>query len=107
MRFPLASFTIGLPGAVLNTTVASLASHLIVMRNGRVVEEGPAAELFGQMFTSVISPWKLVFCTRWLYGIGWGTTTSDITGIRNWYSEVSAMPTPFQPNDGSSRSRSA
>jgi microcin C transport system ATP-binding protein len=26
--------------------VASLASHLIVMRNGKVVEEGPAAELF-------------------------------------------------------------
>src|ERR1700722_360560 len=26
--------------------VASLASHLIVMRHGRVVEEGPAAELF-------------------------------------------------------------
>jgi microcin C transport system ATP-binding protein len=27
--------------------VASLASHLIVMRHGRVVEEGPASELFG------------------------------------------------------------
>jgi len=27
--------------------VASLASHLIVMRHGKVVEEGPAAELFG------------------------------------------------------------
>ena len=26
--------------------VASLASHLIVMRHGKVVEEGPAAELF-------------------------------------------------------------
>jgi microcin C transport system ATP-binding protein len=26
--------------------VASLASHLIVMRNGKVVEEGPAADLF-------------------------------------------------------------
>jgi microcin C transport system ATP-binding protein len=26
--------------------VASLASHLIVMRRGKVVEEGPAAELF-------------------------------------------------------------
>jgi microcin C transport system ATP-binding protein len=26
--------------------VASLASHLIVMRCGKVVEEGPAAELF-------------------------------------------------------------
>ena len=26
--------------------VAALASHLIVMRNGKVVEEGPAAELF-------------------------------------------------------------
>ena len=26
--------------------VASLASHLIVMRNGRVVEEGPASQLF-------------------------------------------------------------
>jgi microcin C transport system ATP-binding protein len=26
--------------------VASLASHLIVMRLGKVVEEGPAAELF-------------------------------------------------------------
>lgn len=26
--------------------VGSLASHLIVMRNGRIVEEGPAAELF-------------------------------------------------------------
>jgi len=26
--------------------VASLASHLIVMRQGKVVEEGPAAELF-------------------------------------------------------------
>ena len=28
--------------------VASLASHLIVMRQGKVVEEGPAAELFKQ-----------------------------------------------------------
>ena len=28
--------------------VASLASHLIVMREGRVVEEGPAAALFKQ-----------------------------------------------------------
>jgi microcin C transport system ATP-binding protein len=28
--------------------VASLASHLIVMRHGKVVEEGPAAELFKQ-----------------------------------------------------------
>jgi microcin C transport system ATP-binding protein len=27
--------------------VASLASHLIVMRHGKVVEEGPASELFG------------------------------------------------------------
>src|SRR5690606_41328884 len=27
--------------------VASLASHLIVMRQGKVVEEGPASELFG------------------------------------------------------------
>jgi microcin C transport system ATP-binding protein len=26
--------------------VASLASHLIVMRQGKVVEEGPASELF-------------------------------------------------------------
>jgi microcin C transport system ATP-binding protein len=26
--------------------VASLASHLIVMRHGKVVEEGPASELF-------------------------------------------------------------
>jgi len=26
--------------------VASLASHLIVMRHGKVVEEGPAMELF-------------------------------------------------------------
>jgi microcin C transport system ATP-binding protein len=26
--------------------VAALASHLIVMRNGKVVEEGPAVELF-------------------------------------------------------------
>ena len=26
--------------------VASLASHLIVMRNGKVVEEGPASDLF-------------------------------------------------------------
>jgi microcin C transport system ATP-binding protein len=26
--------------------VASLASHLIVMRNGKVVEEGPASQLF-------------------------------------------------------------
>jgi microcin C transport system ATP-binding protein len=26
--------------------VASLASHLIVMRHGKVVEEGPATELF-------------------------------------------------------------
>jgi len=26
--------------------VASLASHLIVMRQGKVVEEGPAAQLF-------------------------------------------------------------
>jgi microcin C transport system ATP-binding protein len=26
--------------------VASLASHLIVMREGKVVEEGPASELF-------------------------------------------------------------
>ena len=26
--------------------VASLASHLIVMRHGRIVEEGPAVELF-------------------------------------------------------------
>jgi microcin C transport system ATP-binding protein len=26
--------------------VASLASHLVVMRHGKVVEEGPAAELF-------------------------------------------------------------
>jgi len=26
--------------------VASLASHLIVMRHGKVVEEGPAAQLF-------------------------------------------------------------
>jgi microcin C transport system ATP-binding protein len=26
--------------------VASLASHLIVMRYGKVVEEGPASELF-------------------------------------------------------------
>ena len=27
--------------------VASLASHLVVMRNGKVVEEGTAHELFG------------------------------------------------------------
>ena len=34
--------------APTSSVVASLASHLIVMRQGKVVEEGPAAELFKQ-----------------------------------------------------------